>query len=198
MYHDTIHIKFRYNKVDDIEFDYSFLISKTSQIQFSSINYGILLGKFDEIGFNLKYLKFNDLDLTEDVYCTYNFQSNFNVFFSAYKKLIHKKDFSIKYEYGNMINGIFYQNNMTTFSSVTFVSNVSKIKDLLFKEIDIIRDKTFFKTVEAYQIIDKDGMSIAFEVTDADSNFEQKFFDKYEVVVALRKYKLNKIMQFED
>lgn len=205
MYHDTIHIKFRYWRLDDIEFDYSFLISKTSQKQFSPINYGSLLDKFNEIGFNIKYLKFNDLDLNSDIYCTYNYQPNFNVFFSAYKKLIHKKDFNITYEYGNIINGVFVQNNMTTFSSVSFVSNVidsykkNKIyQDLLFKEIDIIRDKTFFRTIERYQIIDKDGNTIASEITDSDSNFQQNFFDKYKVVVALRKYKLNKIMQFED
>ena len=197
MYHDTINIKFRYYKVDDVDFDYSFLISKTNQSKFSSINYGMLLEKFNDIGFNLKYLKFNDLDLSEDIYCTYNYQSNFDIFFLAYKKFIHKKNFNFHIEYGNIINGVFIQNNMTTFSSVAFVDNVnSKIQ--LFKEIDIIKDKTFFKTIERYQIIDKDGNSIASDITDADSNFEQHFFERYEVKVALRKYKLSKLMQFEE
>ena len=211
MYHNVIHIKFKYYKVGDIEFDYSFLISKTNQNQFSSINYGVLLNKFHEIGFNLKYIKFNDLDLNEDVYCTYNFQPNFNVFFLAYKKLIHKKDFYIIFEYGNIVNGIFIRNNMTTFCSITFVPEPLKedfgpkssstsilYKPLLFKEIDIIKDKTFYKTVEKYQIIDKDGGIIASETTNFESDFEQAFFEKYEVKVPLRKYKLNKIMQFED
>ncbi len=208
MYHDTIHIKFKYWRVGDVDFDYSFLISKTNQNKFSPSNYGILLEKFNNVGFNLKYLKFNDLDLSSDIYCTYNYQPNFDIFFAAYKKFIHKKDFSITYEYGNMINGVFIQNNMTTFASVSFISNVVDIykknkiyQDLLFKEIDIIKDKTFFKTIERYQIIDKDGNLIASEITDADSNFEQHFFEKYEVKVALRKYKLtklNKLMQFEE
>ena len=49
MYHDTIHIKFKYYKLGDVDFDYSFLISKNNQSKFSAINYGILLEKFNEI-----------------------------------------------------------------------------------------------------------------------------------------------------
>lgn len=209
MYHDTIHIKFKYWKEGDVDFDYSFLISKIDKMEFnfvpnhfSSTNYGMLLEKFNDIGFNLKYLKFNDLDLNSDIYCTYNYQKNFDIFFTAYKKLIHKKTFSLHIEYGNIINGIFVQNNMTTFSSVSFV-DIVKTKLSIFGDdfkmpTDIIKDKTFFKTVERYQIIDKDGNPIASEITDSDSNFEQHFFERYEVKVALRKYKLTKLMQFED
>lgn len=202
MYHDTIHIKFRYNKTDDIDFDYSFFISKTNQNKFSSVNYGVLLEKFSDIGFNLKYLKFNDLELNSDIYCTYNYQPNFDIFFSAYKKIIHKKKFNFSYEYGNIINGVFIQNNMTTFSSVSFIDinwahelHISNIEDV---NLDIIKDKLFYKTREKYQIIDKNGISIADEITDADSDFEQHFFERYDVKVALRKYKLNRLMQFED
>jgi len=203
MYHDTIHIKFRYNKSDDVDFDYSFLISKTNQDKFSLINYGILLEKFNEIGFNLKYLKFNDLELSSNIYCTYNYQSNFNIFFTAYKKFIHKKSFNFSYEYGNIVNGVFIQNNMTTFSSVSYIDIYNAkfeifVGDSKLPDIDIIKDKTFFKTIERYQIIDKNGVSIANEITDADSNFEQHFFERYDVKVALRKYKLNRLMQFED
>lgn len=206
MYHDTIHIKFKYWKAGDVDFDYSFFISKTKfQIQFSPIKYGALLEKFNEIGFNLKYLKFNDLDLNSDIYCSYNYQSNFNIFFSAYKKLIHKKNFNLSYEYGNMINGVFIPNNMTTFARVFFI-DIENTKDRKYQidvidcnnTIDIIKDKSFFKAVEKYQIIDKNGVSIASETTDSDSNFEQHFFEKYEVKVALRKYKLTKLMQFEE
>ena len=200
MYHDTIHIKFRYNKSDDIDFDYSFFISKTNQNKFSSVNYGILLEKFNNLGFNLVYLKFNDLELSSDVYCTYNYQSNYDIFFSAYKRIIHKKRFSFSYEYGNIINGVFIQNNMTTFSSVSFIDfDYARIIKVNFSyNLDIIKDKIFYKTREKYQIIDKDGNSIADEITDADSDFEQHFFERYDVKVALRKYKLNRLMQFED
>jgi hypothetical protein len=215
MYHDTIHIKFKYWKADDVDFDYSFLISRNKEIydnkklayqnKFSPTNYGALLEKFNDIGFNLKYLKFNDLDLNSDIFCTYNYQQNFDIFFTAYKKLIHKKSFSLDIQYGNIVNGIFVQNNMTTFCSVSFI-DIVKTKLSIFGDdfknpTDIIKDKTFFKTREVYQIIDKDGKSIANEITDSDSNFEQHFFEKYEVKVALRKYKLtklNKLMQFEE
>ena len=197
MYHDVIHIKLYNWRRNDIDFNYSFLISKNNQDKFSSISYGILLEKFDEIGFNLKYLKFNDLDLNSDVYCTYNYQPNFNIFFTAYKKFIFQKDFNFSYEYGNIINGIFIQNNMTTFASASFIELFNTRPELrIFKE-DIIKNKTFFKTIERYQIIDKDGTPIATEITDADSNFEQHFFERYDVKVALRKYKLSRLMQFE-
>ena len=207
MYHDTIHIKFKYYKLGDVDFDYSFLISKNNQSKFSAINYGILLEKFNEIGFNLKYLKFNDLELSEDIYCTYNYQSNFEIFFLAYKKFIHTKNFSLNIEYGNIVNGVFIRNNMTTFASVYFAGgNVSDIKNgignIKYQDnancVDLIKDKIFYRAVERYQIIDKDGNTIESESTDSDSNFEQHFFEKYEVKVALRKYKLSKLMQFED
>ena len=96
MYHDTIHINFKYYSWKDVSFDYSFLISKIdvdklSPIQnctFSLIKYGDLLQKFDEIGFDLKYLKFHDFSEDNIVYCSYNYQPHFNIFFSAYKKII--------------------------------------------------------------------------------------------------------------
>jgi hypothetical protein len=200
MYHNVIRINFKYYKENDIDFDYSFLISKTNQDKFSSINYGMLLDKFNEIGFNLKYLKFNDLDLISDIYCSYNYQENFKIFFSAYNKFIYKKSFNLHVEYGNIIDGIFYQNNMTTFASVSFIDiSNAKITILGGSELlNIIKDKIFYKTREKYQIIDKDGIIIATEITDSDSNFEQHFFEKYEVKVALRKYKLSRLMQFEE
>ena len=58
MYHDTIHICFKNSDFKDISFEYNFFISKELKDKFSTINYGELLQKFDEIGFNLKYLKF--------------------------------------------------------------------------------------------------------------------------------------------
>lgn len=192
MYHDIIHINFNYHNWRDITFDYSFLISKYSKDKFSSINYGELLQKFEEIEFNIKYLKFNDIDLENDVYCSYNYQSNFNVFFSAYKKIIQNKDFDINFEYGNIVNGIFIPNNMNFFAGVYFAFN--KNDNFEF----VIGRKKYLKTKEIYQLIDIEGNTIHKEITDIERYFEQHFFENYEVKVALRKYKLSRLKLFEE
>lgn len=196
MYHDTIHINFKYS--GGVNFDYSFLISKIPQDKFSPIKYTELLKNFYDIGFDLKYLKFYDID-DEDyiVYCTYNYQPNFNIFFSAYKKIIEPKEFCITFEYGNIILGKFIPNNMNYFAGIYLVPHSSKIKNNafvseLYKE-NVIRNKYHYKTLEYYQIIDKDGIIISNETTDSTKDFEQHFFDRYEVKVALRKYKLNRL-----
>lgn len=194
MYHDTIRITFHYFPHNDVGFDYIFLISKTEQIktEFSSISYGELLSKFKDIGFDLKYIKFNDIsDDNTTVYCSYNFQSNFNVFFPAYKKLIKNKSFNLVFEYGVIIDGIFRCNNMNFFSRVVFYDKANKF-DGLYKEI-VINDKTHFKISEFYQIVDKTGKIIHSEETDETKNFEQHFFENYDVLVATRKYKLNRL-----
>lgn len=195
MYHDTIKINFKSNSSSyGISFDYNFLISKIPQNKFSSINYGELLYKFNEIGFNLKYLKFNDLDESDTVYCTYNYQPNFNIFFVAYKKVIENTKFSITFEYGVIINDKFYNNNMNFFSGVWFTDNNIRLGD--FNET-IINGKTHTRTMEIYQIVDKDGNPIATETTDLNKNFEQHFFERYDVKVALRKYKLGRLNLFQ-
>ena len=51
--------------------------------------------------------------------------------------------------------------------------------------------------MELYQIVDKDGNVIASEIADEKNNFEQHFFEKYDVKVALRKYKLSRLNLFE-
>jgi len=195
MYHDTIHINFRYNQNDrDIAFDYNFMISKNSQDKFSPIKYGELLQKFDEIGFNLKYLKFYDIyDNDTIVYCTYNYQPNFNIFFPAYRKLMQNKNFNIAFEYGVIIGGKFYPNNMNTYAGVWFsVANDG------YKE-DVIRGKSHYKATENYQLIDKDGKIIHTETTSYVNDFEQHFFENYDVKVAMRKYKLNRLkLQFDE
>jgi len=199
MYHDTIHIQFHYYG-SEIKFDYSFLISKKIKYQFSSINYGILLKKFDDIGFDLKYIKFNDLDIDETVYCTYNYQPNFEIFFSAYKKVIQPKPFSITFEYGNIINGMFKSNNMNYFAGVFFTEDEPgpKINTFGIKE-EIIRGKSHIKVEESYQIIDKDGNIIEQAFVNAKDNFETDFFQRYKVKVALRKFKLERLKNtFED
>lgn len=208
MYHDTIHINFQYQKWQDINFDYSFLISKIKQNKFSPITYGELLQKFEEIGFNLKYLKFYDIDdLSTIVYCTYNYQPNFEIFFSAYKKLIQNKNFSITFEYGIIINGLFYPNNMNYFAGIWFVpakrksfpeyglgpaaTKKKKMEDLHFEEI--IKEKIYLKSMELYQIVDKQGKIIHVELAKSENDFEQHFFENYDVKVAMRKYKLNRL-----
>ena len=188
MYHDTIHICFKNSDFKDISFEYNFFISKELKDKFSPINYGELLQKFDEIGFNLKYLKFYDLTDKDTVYCTYNWQPNFNIFFSAYKKILQNKDFNIFFEYGVIIDGKFYPNNMNYFAGIWFFEE-KHVKLGGFSEI-IIKGKRHQKTLELYQIVDKNGNLIAEENTNAEKDFEQHFFERYEVKVALRKYKL--------
>lgn len=197
MYHDTIHINFKHYGA--IGFDYSFLISKNEKDKFAPILYGDLMQKFDEIGFDLKYLKFNDIsDQNTIVYCTYNYQPNFNIFFTAYKKLIIETNFNLTFEYGNIISGKFYPNNMNYFAGVFFVAAEKVQMNQLFREV-VIRGKSHHKSMELYQIIDKTGNAIFTEVARPDNDFEQHFFENYGVKVALRKFKLNQLKnKFEE
>jgi hypothetical protein len=205
MYHDTIHINFKYNQINDIAFDYSFLISKHNQDKFSPIVYGELLQKFEEIGFNLKYLKFYDIyDNDTMVYCTYNYQPNFNVFFSAYRKLMQNKNFNISFEYGIIIGGKFYPNNMNYFASIHFISEnkwgrAKSLLDLGTDTESIIQGKKHYKVGEFYQLVDKEGNIIHKELASVENDFEQHFFENYNVKVAMRKYKLNRLkFKFDD
>ena len=199
MYHDTIHINFKsLNLQKTINFDYSFMISKNQYDKFSPIKYGDLLRKFTDIGFDTKYLKFNDIqDDDTIVYCTYNYQSNFEIFFLAYNKILKNNIFYLTFEYGNIIchpgevSGVFYRNNMNFFAGISFLPNDTK-KNLPY-EIVVINGMKHSKGMETYQIIDKDIKTIACETTDASKDFEQHFFEKYEVKVYLRKYKLSRL-----
>jgi hypothetical protein len=79
---------------------------------------------------------------------------------------------------------------MNFFSGVYFVSVlVGHIHN------ETIGGKLQSKVKELYQIVDRDGKIIYNETTDISNNFEQHFFDKYEVKVALRKYKLEKLAE---
>ena len=200
MYHDTIRIKFsNYQKSSinsSINYEYEFMISKIKYgDKFSPIKYGDLLQKFKNIGFDTKYLKFYDIEDNDTiVYCTYNYQSNFEIFFLAYNKIFKNIQFNIIFEYGNIIahypnddNGTFYRNNMNYFAGISFTPT-----NLPFGEI-IIDGMKHIKNKETYQIIDKDRKTIACETTDISKNFEQHFFEKYEVKVYLRKYKLSRL-----
>ena len=200
MYHDTIRINFK-NKFqtlpakDEIQFDYSFLISKNLKDKFSPINYGELLHKFDEIGFDLKYIKFYDLTEDNIVFCSYNYQPNFDLFFSVYKKLLHKKMFNLSFEYGVIIDGIFKINNMNYFAGIHFYEEKYDAGKYIQT---IIKGKYHQKRTIFYQIVNSDGDPIASEVTDIEKDFEQHFFEKHEVLVALRKYKLERLKLFDD
>jgi len=191
MYHDTIHIKLKYNDV--INFNYGFYISKHPNKTFSPIKYKSLLYKFKSVGFVvLRYLKFNDIEDDTIVYCSYNFQPNFEIFFKVYNKLIKDKDFDIIFEYGNIINGKFYLNNMNNLSSVYFYGGI--LNKTVYRE-NIIGYKVHQKISELYQIVDKDGNIIATEWADYHGDFKQNFFERYDVKVALRKYKLSRLKE---
>ena len=195
MYHDTIHVNLKSYDSRDINFDYNFLISKNLYMDLSPIKYGELLQKFADIGFNLKYIKFNDIhDDNTDVYCSYNYQPNFNVFFTAYRKLIHNKKFSITFKYGVLLNDKFHANNMNFFSGIYF--SESNVPGNYLETV--INGKSHEKKLELYQIIEKDGNIISSEITDADKDFKQNFFNKFEVKVALRKYKLGRLKFLND
>lgn len=194
MYHDTIQINFRnvYDKNRTLDFEYNFLISKFPENKFAPIKYGELLEKFKEIGFDVKYIKFYDINDDDTlVYCTYNYQENFNVFFIAYKKLLKNVRIGLTFEYGNIISGIFHQNNMNYFSGIFFTEEQKVSGD--DSDETIISGKAFKKAMESYRIIDSEGNILAIENAKPENNFEQHFFEKYEVKVHLRKYKLNRL-----
>jgi hypothetical protein len=195
MYHDTIHINFIYNRPNDISFDYSFSISKEISAKFSPIKYQTLLDNFEQLGFNIKYLKFNDIDdLDTTVFCSFNYQPNHNIFFKSYPKVIQNKPFDILFLYGNLINGIFIPNNINTSAGISFKNcdNTSLYKETVIK--GIIHEKI----KEMYQVIDKEGHIIATETVGQDIDFQQNFFQRYEVKVALRKYKLGRLNLFRE
>ncbi len=188
MYHDTISITLK-NFSDGITFKYVFLISKYQNHNFSPITYGNLLDDFKKIGFNTNYIKFKDIDDDNTIiYCTYNWQSNFNIFFIAYKKLLQTQNFDILISYGVIINGKYIPNNMNGCAEIIFKTK----SDNGYKE-EVIKGKTHYKELEFYQLIESTGLVIHSEVTTFEKNFEQTFFEKYEVKLAMRKYKLGRL-----
>lgn len=190
MYHDIIYINFYFNQNDrDVAFDYSFMISKYPQDKFSSIAYGELLNKFKQIGFNIKYISFKDIDDDNTlVYCTYNWQPNFLNFFLAYKKFMQMKDFEISFGYGVIIDGNYIPNSMDGCALIRF----NTLKDNGWKE-EVIKGKNHYKYLEFYQLVNDDGVIVHSESTNPYINFEQHFFENYDVKVAMRKYKLKRL-----
>ena len=158
-----------------------------------------LLNKFISIGFKPKYIKFYDIDDNDIVHCSYNYQSNFDIFFTIYKKLIEKQHFNLSISYGNIINGLFLLNNINSFAKIEFVNK----KDIKLNSYtddntfdDIIINKSFIKQKECYQIIGDDGKILANEEATKLGNFEHHFFDRKEVKFVLRGYKL-KLLSLE-
>jgi len=211
MYYDTIHITFESNGKSTISFGYDFLISKSkswlkvwqnynnSPRENHIIKYNNIIDRFKSIGFNTELLSFPNIkDDTEEVYCAYNYllsSGNFEVFFKAYEKVLKKQSFNINFEYGSMINGEFYPNNMNSHAIVQFIEPI--LQEDKEKEIDenIIQGKSFIKHREIYQIVNKEGESIYVEQAFDDfENTRLKFFQTHKVAVYLRKYKLLEIM----
>lgn len=192
MYHDTIHINFKsiYNSTD-FDFDYSFLISKNEENMFGPIKYSSLLQMFNDIGFDLKYIKFYDIEDDITVYCTYNYQPKFEVFFKAYPKILAVKNFGLTFEYGNIIDGKFYPNNINFFAGVAFVPVINTI--IGDDSETITKYHRHKKISELYQIVDKIGNTIAIEFVSDSTDFKQDFFNKQEVRQYLREHKLKKL-----
>lgn len=187
MYFDTINISFLSTSHDE-NFNYHFTISKNESKGSNEIIYGDLLKKFVNIGFKINYLEFPNTKLNETVYCNYNYTMDFNIFFRAYNKLLVNKEVNILFECGNLINGVFTLNNINSSAKKYF--SVVRNKDLNESGI-IINGKTHKKVVEIYQIIDKDGHIISLDKQTEVTGFNNDFFKRKEVLVILRKSKLD-------
>jgi hypothetical protein len=214
MYHNTIIITLAYNDPKSINFNYSFVIYKNEQsIEDGSIdninrdhaykvNYYTLMNKFSEIGFNTKYLEFENVNLHDDVFCSYNYQPDIDRFFLAYKKSIRNINFDIGFQYGVIIDGRFYLSHMNDFSSVYFL-NMDKLSrgiSIISGCDDIINGKKYKQTQKTYQLVDKKGNIInkLQELININPNTysdtKREFFDSYNVKVYMRKYKLSRLL----
>ena len=199
MYHDTIHIIFRSLPQNSTEFSYNFLISKDAWLpNHKAIEYQELLDRLDDYGFNPDFINFPDVkDKTQDVFCEYNGTPNFLIFFKAFEKILKPQGFNITFEYGSMINGKFYPNNMNFYSSISFVQNH-------YGEKDIISGVSYVKSGESYQIVNSKGDIVdrmgssyggysKYNSNKEDTKLKEDFFKSYRVSVYLRKYKLEQL-----
>lgn len=200
MYHDTIHINFKSINTARIFFDYSFMISKNIKDKFSPIKYIELLHKFENIGFDIKYIKFNDIKEDDIIYCSYNYQSNFDIFFIVYKKVLENVHFNLTFEYGNIVSGKFILNNMNSISGVLFVDTHSNLYEKTKYEYneEVIKNKIFKRIYEYYQVIDKCGKDISNYTWKCTNDSKDDFFQRFNVKVALRKFKLDRLNKFNE
>lgn len=195
MYHNTIHIIFTSVPESGIDFTYNFLISKDAWLRnHQPIEYQKLLDKFHNCGINPNYINFPDVaDKNKKVFCEYNGTPLFEIFFKAYERVLKIHGFNITFEYGSMIKGKFYPNNMNFYSSISFE------RDMYGGE-DVITGVNYKKRIENYQIVDKCGKIIDSMSYVNFNNFESEqlgddFFKSHKVSVYLRKYKLDLIQQ---
>lgn len=192
MYHDTIHINFKslYNS-KDVDFDYSFLISRNEENLFNPIKYSTLLNMFKNIGFDVKYIKFYDINDEDTVYCTYNYQPKFEIFFKAYNKTLSDRNFGLTFEYGNIINGKFYPNNINFFAGIAFYPVKNPI---IGDDTEVIIKNHYHKKLsEFYQIVQKNGATVANDFVSDVNEFKTDFFEKQNVRQFLREHKLKKL-----
>lgn len=201
MYYDTICIKIKNYGLDNLNFDYNFFITKNNPDAikiFSPIKWMDLLYKFKSIGFDTsKYFEIDGIFDDSIVYCSYNWMSDFDIFFNAYPKIIHKKDFNLTFRYGNFINNIFILNNIIDAAEIIFTSLTNSI----FKYEYHILEKVLYKTHETYQIVDYNGDVISTLMVSDDVYFENYFFKNYffkqdSVKQILRKHKLENIKKY--
>jgi len=200
MYHDTIHIIFTSVPQSDIDFKYNFLISKNDWLlNHKPIVYQELLDKLYSYGFNPDYINFPDIkDKNQNVFCEYNGAPNFIIFFKAFEKILKPQGFNITFEYGSMIDGKFYPNNMNFYSSISFVQSY-------YGEKDIIDGISYCKSDECYQIVNSDGEIVdsmsstyggysKYNNNKEDEKLKDEFFKRHRVSVYLRKYKLEQLL----
>ena len=206
MYHDSIQINLT-GSTSGVNFEYTFVMSKRnwtlpeSEAKPVLIKYGELLSRFEILGINTHYVTFPDIkDDQTLIHCVYNWVSA-DIFFSNFPRLKENID-HITFRYGTIVNGIFYLNNMNFYAMIHFVrpgANCSPFKNINIKNPfdyiydDVITGKLLRKIEETYHIIDKDGKTVAHEETDINMGFEQHFFEKTEVRLYQRKYKLAKL-----
>lgn len=201
MYHDTIHIIFESLPMNNIEFKYNFLISKNSWLpNHKAIEYQELLNKLHNYGFNSDYINFPDVkDKTQNIFCEYNGTPNFLIFFKAFEKVLKPQGFNITFEYGSMIGGKFYPNNMNFYSSISFMESH-------YGDYDVIYGVSYCKYAEHYQIVDSEGnivdsigstslggYSISICNNKENPKLKDEFFKRQRVSVYLRKYKLEQL-----
>lgn len=191
MYHDTIKIEFKSSFGSTINFDLFFLISKNEKKDFTPINYKELLNKFKDIGFNIHYIKFNDIDEKSTIFCNYNFQPNFENFFKYFNKTLSKNNFYLSFSYCVFIDGKYIMTNMNSYASISF----SPIRNFTLGDDyyeTIIEGKKHVLSNVTYQICNSSGEIIdkeEFKNVETNNNF----FQKQHVKVYLRKYKLKRL-----
>ena len=152
------------------------------------------MNDFNKIGFNTKYISFNDiLDGSITLWCEWNYERNYQKFFELWNRLM-AKSFNITFIYGNVIKGMFVENCMVHSSLVQFKPVFKKESPYVIEESAIFRNtiiegKVFWKSLERYRITDKDGNLICGMTTE----IPDEFFQHEDVKVYLRQYKLKKL-----